>query len=75
MHLSAASLWVGGLVSLVVAVWLVAPELRREAFLRFSRLATVLVALVLAAGTYLEHRPAAAPLRPLDAELRAACCS
>jgi copper transport protein len=53
VHLSAASIWVGGLVSLVVAVWLVAPELRREAFARFSRLATVLVALVLVAGTYL----------------------
>jgi copper transport protein len=53
VHLSAASLWIGGLVSLVVAVWLVAPELRREAFARFSRLAIVLVALVIAAGTYL----------------------
>jgi copper transport protein len=53
VHLSAASLWIGGLVALVVGVWFVAPELRREAFARFSRLATVLVALVLAAGTYL----------------------
>jgi hypothetical protein len=53
VHLSAASLWIGGLVSLVVAVWFVAPALRREAFRRFSRLATVLIALVLAAGTYL----------------------
>ncbi len=53
VHLSAASIWVGGLVSLVVAVWRVAPELRREAFARFSRLATGLVALVLVAGTYL----------------------
>jgi copper transport protein len=53
VHLSAASLWIGGLVALVVAVWFVAPPLRREAFRRFSRLATVLVALVIAAGTYL----------------------
>jgi copper transport protein len=53
VHLSAASLWLGGLVSLAVAVWLVAPELRRDAFARFSALATVLIALVLAAGTYL----------------------
>src|SRR5581483_5915136 len=53
VHLSAASLWIGGLVSLVVAVWLVAPELGRTAFVRFSRLATMLIALVLAAGTYL----------------------
>ena len=30
-----------------------APQLRRQAFMRFSRLATVLIALVLAAGIYL----------------------
>jgi copper transport protein len=53
VHLSAASLWVGGLVCLVVAVWAVAPDLRREAFVRFSRLAVGLVALLLAAGIYL----------------------
>jgi len=53
VHLSAATLWVGGLVQLVAVVWPAAPALRREAFLRFSRLATVLVALLLTAGTYL----------------------
>jgi copper transport protein len=53
VHLSAAMLWVGGLVQLVAVVWPRSPELRRTAFLRFSRLATVLVALLLAAGTYL----------------------
>jgi copper transport protein len=53
VHLSAATLWVGGLVQLAAVVWPAAPELRRAAFLRFSRLATVLVALLLAAGTYL----------------------
>jgi copper transport protein len=53
VHLSAATLWVGGLVQLVAVVWPGAPELRREAFLRFSRLATVLVALLLGAGVYL----------------------
>jgi copper transport protein len=53
VHLSSAMLWVGGLVQLVAVVWPAAPELRRGAFLRFSRLATVLVALLLAAGTYL----------------------
>jgi copper transport protein len=53
VHLSAATLWVGGLVQLAVVVWPVAPDLRRAAFLRFSRLATVLVALLLVAGTYL----------------------
>lgn len=53
VHLSAASLWIGGLVALVVAVWPTAPAIRREVFERFSRFATVLVALVLAAGIYL----------------------
>jgi copper transport protein len=46
------SLWIGGLVGLAV-VWRAAPALQRELFARFSRFATVLVALVLAAGTYL----------------------
>jgi copper transport protein len=53
VHLSAATLWVGGLVQLAVVVWPSSPELRATAFRRFSRLATVLVALLLAAGTYL----------------------
>jgi copper transport protein len=53
VHLSAASLWVGGLVTLVAVVWRAAPELRRDAFVRFSRLAVGLVVLVLAAGIYL----------------------
>jgi copper transport protein len=53
VHLSAAVLWVGGLVQLAVVVWPAQSELRRTAFLRFSRLATVLVALLVAAGTYL----------------------
>ena len=53
VHLSAAILWLGGLVQLVAVVWPGAPELRRTAFVRFSRLATVLVALLLVAGTYL----------------------
>jgi copper transport protein len=53
VHLGAAMLWVGGLVQLFAVVWPAAPELRRQAFLGFSRLATVLVALLLAAGTYL----------------------
>jgi copper transport protein len=52
VHFSAASLWLGGLVALAV-VWPVWPELRRTVFVRFSKLATVLIALVLAAGTYL----------------------
>lgn len=53
VHLCAATLWVGGLVMLFTVVWPAAPELRREAFLRFSRVATGLVALLVVAGTYL----------------------
>ena len=53
VHLCAATLWVGGLVQLVAVVWPGAPELRRTVFLRFSRLATGLIALLLAAGVYL----------------------
>lgn len=53
VHLTAAMLWIGGLVQLAFCVWPTAPELRRRIFLRFSRLATVLIALLLAAGTYL----------------------
>jgi copper transport protein len=53
VHLVAVSLWIGGLVALVLAVWPAAPGLRRRVFVRFSRLATGLVALALAAGTYL----------------------
>lgn len=53
VHLSAASLWIGALATMALLLWSGAPELRRAAFLRFSRLATVLIALVLAAGVYL----------------------
>ena len=53
VHIAAASVWVGGLATMVGLVWYGAPELRRTAFLNFSRLATVLIALVLGAGTYL----------------------
>jgi copper transport protein len=53
VHLCAAALWVGGLVAIAVCVWPIAPELRRQTFLGFSRLATVLVGLLVAAGVYL----------------------
>ena len=53
VQLSAASLWIGALASMAILLWSGAPELRRAAFLRFSRLATVLIALVLSAGVYL----------------------
>jgi copper transport protein len=53
LHLVAAILWVGGLVALATCVWPLAPDLRRRAFLGFSRLATALVAVLVLAGTYL----------------------
>ena len=53
LHLVAAILWVGGLVALAACVWPLAPTLRRSAFLGFSRIATVLVAVLVLAGTYL----------------------
>jgi copper transport protein len=53
VHLSAASLWLGGLVQLAFVVWPKAPELRRDAFLRFARVAPVLIAVLLVAGVYL----------------------
>jgi len=53
VHISAASLWVGGLVAMVALLWYGAPELRRPAFMRFSQLATMLIGLVLGAGIYL----------------------
>jgi copper transport protein len=53
IHLSAALLWVGGLAVLALCVWPLARELRRNAFLRFSRLATLLIAALLTAGVYL----------------------
>jgi copper transport protein len=53
VHIAAASVWIGGLATMVGLVWYGAPQLRRQAFLNFSRMATVLIALVLGAGTYL----------------------
>jgi copper transport protein len=53
IHLSAACIWAGGLVQLAVCLWPVAKEARQMAFLRFSRLAMLLVAVLVAAGLYL----------------------
>jgi copper transport protein len=53
VHLSAACLWLGGLLQLALVVWPLAPGLRREAFLRYARLAPVLIALLVTAGIYL----------------------
>ena len=55
VHLSAACIWVGGLVQLAFVVWPSSPALRREAFLRFSQLAGVLVGLMVVAGVYLAY--------------------
>jgi copper transport protein len=52
-HLSAAALWIGGLVQLTAVVWPLLPDARRSAFLAFSRVATVCVGVLLLAGVYL----------------------
>jgi copper transport protein len=52
VHLSAATLWIGGLLSLGLVVWR-DRGLRRKAFWRFSEIAGPLVALVVAAGVYM----------------------
>jgi copper transport protein len=51
VHLVTAMLWVGGVLTLAVVVWPLAPDLRRTAFLRFSRIAIGLVAALVVAGT------------------------
>ena len=75
MHITAASLWIGGLATMVALVWYGAPELRRIAFFRFSRLAMVLVAVVLAAGIYLSVVRLPHSARPVDAGATDRCCS
>lgn len=64
VHLVAAMLWVGGVLTLAIVVWPAGPELRRAAFLRFSRLAIGLVGLLVVAGTVvaIERLPAVAHL-------------
>src|SRR5260221_12439220 len=49
LHLSAATLWIGGLLSVGLVVWR-DRDLRRTAFWRFSEIAGPLVATVVAAG-------------------------
>ncbi len=53
LHLVAAAVWAGGVLALALIVWPLAPALRRAAFLGFSRIAVVLVAVLVLAGTYL----------------------
>ncbi len=54
-HLSAATLWIGGLLSLALVVWN-DRALRRQAFWRFSEIAGPLVAIVVAAGVYMTYK-------------------
>jgi putative copper export protein len=54
-HLSAATLWIGGLLSLGLVVWR-DQGLRRTAFWRFSEIAGPLVAVVVAAGIYMTYK-------------------
>ena len=64
VHLVTAMLWVGGVLTLAVVVWPLAPELRRTAFVRFSRIAIALVGILVVAGTVvaIERLPAVADL-------------
>ena len=64
VHLVTAMLWVGGVLTLAVVVWPLAPDLRRAAFLRFSRVAVFLIGLLLAAGIVvaIERLPAVSDL-------------
>ncbi|HET9288962.1 MAG TPA: copper resistance protein CopC [Gaiella sp.] len=60
VHLVTAMLWVGGVLTLALVVWPLAPDLRRTAFLRFSRIAVVLIGVLVLAGTFvaIERLPA-----------------
>lgn len=53
VHIAAASIWVGGLVALALIGWRLDRPDRHAAFVGFSRIATVMVAIVLVAGIYL----------------------
>jgi copper transport protein len=64
VHLVTAMLWVGGVLTLALVVWPLAPDLRRAAFLRFSRIAVALIGVLVVAGTVvaIERLPAVADL-------------
>lgn len=53
VHIATAAVWVGGLVGLATIGWRLDRESRNRSFLRFSRLASVLVGVVVVAGVYL----------------------
>ena len=64
VHLVTAMLWVGGVLTLALVVWPLAPDLRRAAFLRFSRIAVALIGVLVVAGTVvaIERLPEVADL-------------
>ena len=64
VHLVSAMLWVGGVLTLALVVWPLAPDLRRAAFLRFSRLAVFLIGVLVVAGAVvaIERLPEVADL-------------
>jgi copper transport protein len=64
VHLVTAMLWVGGVLTLALVVWPLAPDLRRVAFVRFSRIAVVLIGVLVVAGTVvaIERLPTVADL-------------
>jgi len=55
LHLVAACVWVGGVVTLAFCVWPAAPSFRRRAFIGFSRIAVGLVGVMVLAGAYLAY--------------------
>jgi copper transport protein len=68
LHLVAACVWVGGVATLALIVWPVAPGLRARAFIGFSRIAVGLVAAMVLAGAYLalQRLPALSDLWETD---------
>ena len=64
VHLVAASVWVGGVATLALLVWPLAPALRRRAFVGFARIAVGLVAALVLAGAYLAS--CACPSSPIS---------
>ena len=76
VHLVAAMLWVGGVLTLAVVVWPLAPDLRRAAFLGFSRIAIVLVGVLVARrAPYLAIERLPDRLRPLGRRATGRRCS
>ena len=74
VHISAASLWIGGLATMAGLAWFGAPQLRRQMFMRFSQMATVLIALVLGAGPT-SGSPGCRTCTTCGQRTTGACCS